>query len=158
MCIRDSFPDVPFLIGAAVMQPFLLKALYIAADIRIDRLNPFQHQLPQHIFPDIVCRTGASTAFVAGAYIVVLLAVKVLTGSKVQLISAIGTEQKPGEQSLPFRFCGTAFVFSQLLHPVPLSLRNDCFLRIREDTHIPVSYTHLDVYKRQGIFNSYSCF
>lgn len=26
--------------------------------------------------------------------------------------------------------------FSQLLHPVPLSLRNDCFLRIREDTHI----------------------
>ena len=118
------------------MQPFLLKALYIAADIRIDRPNPFQYQFPQYIFPDIVCRTGASTAFVAGAYIVVLLAVKVLAGSKVQLIPAIGTEQKPGEQSLPSRFCGTAFVFSQLLHPVPLSLRNDCFLRIREDTRI----------------------
>ena len=130
------FPDVPFLIGAAIMQPFLLKALYIAADIRIDRPNPFQYQFPQYIFPDIVCRTGASTAFVAGAYIVVLLAVKVLAGSKVQLIPAIGTEQKPGEQSLPFRFCGTAFVFSQLLHPVPLSLRNDSFLRIRYDEHM----------------------
>ena len=66
----------------------------------------------------------------------VLLAVKAFAGSKVQLIPAIRTEQKPREQSLPFRFCGTAFVFSQLLHPVPLSLRNDCFLRIREDTHI----------------------
>ena len=66
----------------------------------------------------------------------VLLAVKAFAGSKVQLIPAIGTEQKPGEQSLPFRFCGTAFIFSQLLHPVPLSLGNDCFLRIREDPHI----------------------
>ena len=66
----------------------------------------------------------------------VLLAVKALAGSKVQLIPAIRTEQKPGKQSLPLGFCGTAFVFSQLLHPVPLSLRNDCFLRIREDTHI----------------------
>ena len=55
----------------------------------------------------------------------VLLAVKAFAGSKVQLIPAIRTEQKPSEQSLPFRFCGTAFVFSQLLHPVPLSLRND---------------------------------
>ena len=66
----------------------------------------------------------------------VLLVVKAFAGSKVQLIPAIRIEQKPREQSLPFRFCGTAFAFSQLLHPVPLSLRNDCFLRIREDTHI----------------------
>ena len=118
------------------MQPFLLKTLHVLPNIGIDRTDALQHQFPQYIFPDIVGRTGASTAFVAGAYIVVLLTVKAFAGSKVQLIPTIGTEQKPGEQSLPFRFCGTAFVFSQLLHPVPLSLRNDCFLRIREDTHI----------------------
>ena len=66
-------------------------------DIGIDRTDAFQHQFPQYIFPDIVGRTGASAAFVAGAYIMVLLAVKALAGSKVQLVPAIGTEQKPGE-------------------------------------------------------------
>ena len=30
-------------------------------------------------------------------------------------VAAIGTKQKPGEQSLPFRFCGAAFVFPQFL-------------------------------------------
>ena len=66
----------------------------------------------------------------------VLLAVKAFAGSKVQLIPTIGTEQKPGEQSLPFRFHGTAFVFAQLLYSIPLRLRHNSFLRIRHDEHI----------------------
>ena len=48
----------------------------------------------------------------------VLLALKALAGGKVELAAAIGTKQKPGEQSLPFRFCGAALVF--------------CFLRGQE--------------------------
>src|SRR5699024_10295158 len=67
---------------------------------------------------------------------VVLLAVKAFAGSKVQIIPTIRTEQKPGDQPLPLGFCGTAFIFSQLLHPVPLSLGIDWLLRIREDAHI----------------------
>ena len=52
----------------------------------------------------------------------VLLALKALAGGKVQLVSAVRAEQKPGEEALPFRFCGAAFVFAKLLHPVPLCL------------------------------------
>lgn len=74
------FTDVAFLIGTAALQPLLLKALHVLPDIGIDRTDAFQHQFPQYIFPDIVGRTGASAAFVAGAYIVVLLAVKTLAG------------------------------------------------------------------------------
>src|SRR5699024_813011 len=96
---------IAFLIGTAAFQTFFLKAFYILPDIGIDRTDALQHQFPQYIFPDIVGRTGASTTFVAGAYIMVLLAVKAFAGSKVQLIPAIRTEQKPREQSLPFRFC-----------------------------------------------------
>ena len=65
----------------------------------------------------------------------ILLALKALAGGKVELAAAVCTIQQPREQSLPFRFCGAAFVFAQLLHSVPLCLRNDCFLRIRYDEH-----------------------
>ena len=63
----------------------------------------------------------------------VLLVVKAFAGSKVQLIPAIGTEQKPVEQSLPFRFCGTAFVCPQFLYPFKDGFLNDCFMGIAEN-------------------------
>ena len=53
-----------------------------------------------------------------------------------KLAAAIGTEQKSGKQSLPFRFYGAAFVFPQLLYPVKLCLRYNRFLCIRQIEHI----------------------
>ena len=44
------------------------------------------------------------------------------TGWMEELAAAIGTEQKTGEKSLPFRFCGAAFVLSQFLYSVKLCL------------------------------------
>ena len=73
------------------MQPLLLKALHIAADIRIDRLNPFQYQFPQYIFPDIVCAAFAPSALVLGAAIVILLALKALAGGEMKLAAAVCT-------------------------------------------------------------------
>lgn len=53
-----------------------------------------------------------------------------------ELAAAICTIQQPGEQPLPRCFCGAALIFAQLLHSVPLCLRNDCLLCIRYDEHI----------------------
>ena len=61
------FPDVPFLIGAAVVQPFLLKALHITANVLVDRLNLFQYQFPQHILADIMRRAIATPTLIFGA-------------------------------------------------------------------------------------------
>ena len=66
----------------------------------------------------------------------ILFALKALAGGKVELAAAVCAIQQPGKQSLPFRFCGAALVFAQLLYSVPLCLRNDSFLRIRYDEHI----------------------
>ena len=66
----------------------------------------------------------------------ILLSLKALAGGKVELVAAIGTEQKPGEQSLPFRFSGAAFVFAQLLYSVPLCLGDDGFLCVLQNIHI----------------------
>ena len=66
----------------------------------------------------------------------ILFALKALAGGKMELTAAVCTIQQPGEQSLPFRFRGAALIFAQLLHSVPLCLRNDGFLRIRYDDHI----------------------
>ena len=80
MCIRDS-----------------LKAIHITPDILIDRPDTFQHYFTEYIFTDIVSGASATVALVAGAYIVVLLAVKALAGGEMQLVPAIGTEQQTGE-------------------------------------------------------------
>ena len=104
------------------MQPFLLKALHIVSDILVDCPDSFQNHLTKHIFTNIVCAAHSTTTFVAGTNIMVLLALKALASGKVQLVSTVRAEQKPGEEALPFRFCGAAFVFAKLLHPVPLCL------------------------------------
>lgn len=61
---------------------------------------------------------GATIAFIVTANIAILFPFKALAGGKVKLAAAIGTEQKSGKQSLPFRFYGAAFVFPQLLYAV----------------------------------------
>ena len=66
----------------------------------------------------------------------ILFALKALAGGKVELAAAVRAIQQPGEQPLPFRFCGAALVFAQLLYSVPLCLKNDCLLCIRYDEHI----------------------
>ena len=118
------------------MQPFLLKALHITANVLVDRLNPFQYQFPQHILADIMRRAIATPTLIFGADVMILFALKALAGGKVELAAAVCAIQQPGEQTLPFRFCGAALVFAQLLHSVPLCLRNDCLLCIRYDEHI----------------------
>ena len=60
-----------------------------------------------------------------------------------KLAAAIGTEQKSGKQSLPFRFYGAAFVFPQLLYPVKLCLRYNRFLCIRQIEHNEQVIQHL---------------
>jgi hypothetical protein len=91
-----------FLIGTAALQPFLLKTLHILPDIGINRPNALQHLFSQYIFPDIVSRAGASTAFVVGAYIVVLLVpldgIPVLSGAL-----ALGELEVVRHQSLQSR-------------------------------------------------------
>ena len=66
----------------------------------------------------------------------ILLALKALAGGEMELAAAVRAINKSCEQSLPFRFHRTAFVFAQLLHSVPLCLRNNGFLRVRHDEHI----------------------
>ena len=80
--------------------------------------------------------TSTTVALVVVADVVILLALKAFACGKVELAAAIGTKQKPGEQSLPFRFCGAAFVFPQFLHPVKLCLRYNRFLCVRQIKHI----------------------
>ena len=118
------------------MQPFLLKTVHIASDILIDCPDAFQNDFTKHIFPDIVGSTSTTVALVVVADVVILLALKAFACGKVELAAAIGTKQKPGEQSLPFRFCGAAFVFPQFLHPVKLCLRYNRFLCVRQIKHI----------------------
>ena len=74
----------------------------------------------RRILTNIVGSTSATVALVMIADVVILLALKALACGKVELAAAIGTKPKPGEQSLPFRFCRAAFVFPQFLHPVKL--------------------------------------
>ena len=109
-------------VSPAALQPFLLKGIYIIADILVDRTDAFQNDFTKHILPDIMRGAGATIAFIVTANIAILFPFKALAGGKVKLAAAIGTEQKSGKQSLPFRFYGAAFVFPQLLYPVPLSL------------------------------------
>ena len=118
------------------MQPFFPKSIHIVADILIDCPDAFQNNVTELLFTDIVGSTSATVAFVVIADIMILLAAKALACGKVELAAAIGTEQKPKEQSLPFRFCGAAFVFSQFLHPVKLCLRYNRFLCVRQIEHI----------------------
>ena len=66
--------------------------------------------------------TSATVALVVVADVVILFALETLAGGKVELAAAIGAEQKPGEKSLPFRFCGAAFVLSEFLYSVKLCL------------------------------------
>ena len=79
------------------MQPLLLKALHIAADVLVDRLNPFLYQFPQYIFPDIVCAAFAPPALVLGAAIMILLALKALAGGEMKLAAAVCTVDQPCE-------------------------------------------------------------
>ena len=79
------------------MQPLLLKALYITADMRIDRPNPFKHKLPQHILPDIMCAAFAPPALVLGAAIMILFALKALAGGEMKLAAAVCTVDQPCE-------------------------------------------------------------
>ena len=110
------------MVGFSALQIFLLEAVHIVADILVDRPDAFQNNVTQRIFTDIVGSTSATVALVVIADVVILLALKALTCSEVELAAAIGTEQKTGEESLPFRFCGAACVFPQFLHPVKLRL------------------------------------
>lgn len=65
--------------------------------------NAFQHQLPQNILSDIMSQTGATAAFAAGAYIV-LLGVKAPADRKMQLVSGMRPEQ--GTENNPVRCAG----------------------------------------------------
>ena len=96
------------MVGFSALQVFLLEPVHIATDILIDCPDAFQNDVTQCIFSDIVGSTSATVALVVIADIVILLALKALTCGKVELAAAIGTEQKTGEESLPFRFCGAA--------------------------------------------------
>ena len=108
------------MVGFSALQVFLLEPVHIATDILIDCPDAFQNDVTQCIFSDIVGSTSATVALVVIADIVILLALKALTCGKVELAATIGTEQKIGEESLPFRFCGAALVFPQFLHSVKL--------------------------------------
>ena len=118
------------------LQPFFLKTIHIIANILIDCPDAFQNDFTKHIFPDIVSRASTTVALVIVADIVILFALKALACGKMELAAAIGTEQKSGKQSLPFRFCRAAFVFPQFLYPVKLCLRYNRFLCIRQIEHI----------------------
>ena len=63
----------------------------------------------------------------------VLLAVKVLAGGEMQLVSAVGTEQQAEEQSLPSRFGRAAFVLPEFLHPFPYRFLYNRFLGVAEN-------------------------
>ena len=98
------------MVGFSALQIFLLETVHIVADILVDCPDAFQNNVTQRIFTDIVGSTSATVALVVIADIVILLALKALACGKVELAAAIGTKQKTGEESLPFRFCGAAFV------------------------------------------------
>ncbi len=75
-------------------------------------LNPFQHQLPQYILADIIRRAISAPTLVFGADVVILFALKVLAGGKMEFAVAVCAIQQPGEQSLPFRFCRAVLVLA----------------------------------------------
>lgn len=85
------------LICTTALQPFFLKTIYITANIIADSPDAFQNKITERFFPYIVCSTGATIALVAGANIVILLALKTLTGCEVQLVSTIRAEQQSRE-------------------------------------------------------------
>ena len=116
------FCNDSLLICPAALQPFLLKSVHIVSDILINSPDAFQNNVTKRIFTAIMGSTSATVALVVIADVVILLAIKALACGKVELAAAIGTEQKPGEESLPFRFCGTAFVMGRI-DPVELAKR-----------------------------------
>ena len=80
--------------------------------------------------------TGTASALIMRADVVILFPLKALAGSKMELAAAVCTEQQAGEESLAVSLGHTALVLPKLLHTIPLRLRNDGLLRVRENDHI----------------------
>ena len=77
------------------------------------------------------------TRFVLGAGVMILLPAKTLAGTEVHPAAAVGAYKDAGEKTFPFRSLDGAVPFlPQFLNPIPLFLRNDCFLRILYDEHV----------------------
>ena len=129
-------PDGLFLVLPAAAQPFLLKSFYILSDVCSHSPDAFQHHIPQHFLADVVGRTGAASAFVVGVNIAVLVALKTLAGAEVEFATAVSTERQSREQSLPLTLGNTPPVLTKFLHSVPLCLRDNRLLCIRQDEHI----------------------
>ena len=129
-------PDGFLLFFPPAHQPVLLKAFHICPDIFRHGPDTFQHYIPQNVLPDIVGRTGSPSAFVLGADVVVLLAVKVFTGGEVELAPAVGADHQPGEHPLPLSLDRAALVLTKLLHSVPLFFRHDGLLRVGQNEHV----------------------
>ena len=80
-------------------------------------------------------------AFVAAfpvrcADIAIMLRFGAETNVEMQLASAVGAHQQAGEHSLTVGFRPAPPVAAQLLNPLPLLIRNNGLLRIRDNVHI----------------------
>jgi len=75
-----------------LVQPILLKALYVRTDHLRYSPDTLQHHIPQHFLSDNMPRTSPTPASVFGADVAILPALKPFTSGEVELTSAVGTE------------------------------------------------------------------
>ena len=105
------------------MQPFFLKTFHIFPHVSGQRANPFQNKAAENVFPDVVRRAIAPSAFVLRADVPILLSFAFLTGTEVQLASAVCAEDQAGKESFLCFLANWAMLdLPQLLYPFPLFL------------------------------------